>query len=369
MRNRTKFLLAGVVLVLGVELYLRTFYHEQLKTQREPTIYRPDSLIGFVPIPNARSVRSVPGAHGTIRLNNHGFIGPDFTEAKAPGVFRIVVVGFSNMEGHLVDADKNCVLQLQRLFRENKHGNIEVINCSIGLPTRSYQQYHYVKSYVGRYQPDLVLFETPTNYFDLYVNRDVYRGFQIEYASNNFASRRVAEATVDCVYDHNLLTGLYDCSYIVRAGAKYYLDNVPFGLPENWFGRCLYAYRNNKTYCNILNARYTQFSTAATLDLLAELNAQLLARGTKLVLFRFEVGDSGKRTLRLTRDLFKRRDLPCLLVLLPSGGGRTPPIRYKDDGHLNEHGHAVMARKIYQGLLKGGFVPAGDVLQTVPVQY
>jgi len=371
MRKRTKLLLAGVILVLGVELCLRLFYYEQLKTQLEASIYRPDSLVGYLPNPNARITRSVPGAYGTIQLNNHGFVGPDFTDAKAPGVFRIVVVGYSNFEGYLVDAQKNCAVVLQQLFRKNKHDRIEVINCSIGGGTRTYQQYHYVKTYVGRYQPDLVLFETPTNYFDLYINRDTYRGYQIEYAANNAASRRVAESIVDGLHDHPLLTGLYDCSYIVRAGVKHYLDHSLNpnlnGIPDTWLGRCLHAYRNNKVHCNMLNVGFTQYSTAATLDLLAGLNAQLLSQGTKLVLFKFAIDDGEQ--LKVSRDLFRSRGLQSLHVLLPGGGDTIPSVRFKHDGHLNEYGHAMLAQKIYRGLLKGEFVPTQAPVQKLPVQY
>src|SRR5690242_17953292 len=55
-----------------------------------------------------------PGAHGWyrregtayVRINHDGFRGPDFTEAKPPGVVRVAVLGDSYVEAMQVPEDK-----------------------------------------------------------------------------------------------------------------------------------------------------------------------------------------------------------------------------------------------------------------------
>ncbi len=357
MRTSFKLLLGGLLLLLAAEMGLRVFYGQQLKVQQEPKVYRPDPLAGYLPIANAVGERSVPGAYSKIKLNNHGFIGPDFSTRKAPGVFRIAVVGYSNFEGYLVDQRSNCVVQLQKLFKQHNYPNVEVINCSIGGGARKFQQYNYVKAHIGKYQPDLVVFETDTSYFDLYVNRDVYRNFPIEYATGNPKSRRTAESIVDELYDQQFLTALYDYSYLVRAASKYYLDNIVEGIPQGWFGRCLHAYRNNKVHCNIHHVSFSQTSSRLTYRLLRELQADFLARGTKLLLFRL---DNGLSRMKTYRDAFKGQGLQCLLIQVESGKQGEPSVEFENDGHLNEYGHAVLAQKLFKGLVKGAFVPPQD---------
>jgi hypothetical protein len=356
--------------VLAAEIALRSFYEQQLKVQREPNVYRPDALAGYLPIANAVGERSVPGAYSHFKLNNQGFIGPDFSTRKAPGVFRIAVVGYSNFEGYLLDEKSNCVVQLQKLFKQHNYPNVEVINCSIGGGTRKLQQYNYVKAHIGKYQPDLVVFETDTSYFDLYINRDVYRNYSIEYATNNPKSRRVAQSIVDELYEQRLLTALYDYSYLVRAASKYYLDNIVEGIPQNWFGRCLHAYRNNKVHCNIHHVSFSQTSSRLTYRLLRELQADFLARGTKLVLVSLDGGEDGQNRLQVYHRAFNGQGLQYLPI--PLGLADEAPVQFEGDVHLNEYGHTLLAQKLFKGLVKGAFVPAeadGSGAQKVSVGY
>ena len=66
-------------------------------------------------------------------INSQGFRGPEFSETKPDGVYRIFVVGGSTTFGTGVYDDQTFPSYLQKLFdQSNFDFNIEVINAGIG---------------------------------------------------------------------------------------------------------------------------------------------------------------------------------------------------------------------------------------------
>jgi hypothetical protein len=113
----------------------------------------------YRPIPD----RFVP-VHGiTVTYNSRGLRGPWYEEKKAPGVFRIAVVGSSTEAGRGVSDDQTFVHQLEkRLNREDVNGRIskfELWNFSVE-GYGALQKLMVVEQQVLAYDPDLILWIT-----------------------------------------------------------------------------------------------------------------------------------------------------------------------------------------------------------------
>lgn len=91
-------------------------------------------------------------------LNNPG--DPDYAVPKPEGVFRIVMLGGSTVEGMASVGYESLPAQLERLLRAETPGSrsrIEVINAGMGGFDTS-REYMYLVTEIVRYQPDLVIF-------------------------------------------------------------------------------------------------------------------------------------------------------------------------------------------------------------------
>ncbi len=81
---------------------------------------------------------TVEGESFEVRINNHGFRGDDFAEAKAPGVTRIVTLGASSTFGYRSRDDETYPVVLQNLLNHSSDSSgaaapgFEVIN--LGIP-------------------------------------------------------------------------------------------------------------------------------------------------------------------------------------------------------------------------------------------
>jgi hypothetical protein len=91
-----------------------------------------------------------------VTLNSRGLRDPERPLAKAPGTWRLAVLGDSFMYGHGVADESTCVRHLERALRARSGPPIEVINLShIGFNTA--QERTMLDTLGVRYHPDLVL--------------------------------------------------------------------------------------------------------------------------------------------------------------------------------------------------------------------
>jgi lysophospholipase L1-like esterase len=91
-------------------------------------------------------------------LNSHGFRGPDFSTAKAPDVYRIVILGDSRSFGFgLENIEEIYSQRLQRFFDQSyERGTVEILNLSV----IGYSSYQGKKLFtrIGRHlKPNLVV--------------------------------------------------------------------------------------------------------------------------------------------------------------------------------------------------------------------
>ncbi len=101
-------------------------------------------------------------AHGIYRqpvhINGHGFRGPEFTDDKPAGVYRIACIGDSTTFGWSVADDETFAAQLERML--NRHcgaGKVQVLNLGVTGYT-SFQGRELMDLYVKKWRPDLVIF-------------------------------------------------------------------------------------------------------------------------------------------------------------------------------------------------------------------
>ena len=94
--------------------------------------------------------------------NNLGFRGEDAQAEKAPGVFRIISAGSSNMYGDEVGDRETLTYYLERALNQHFQGAFEVWNG--GMEANSLQQVSArAEAHIKQYKPDLVLVQHGLN--------------------------------------------------------------------------------------------------------------------------------------------------------------------------------------------------------------
>lgn len=152
--------LTGVLALAAVEVWVRASWDSR---QGTPGFYMTDPVLGL---------RLAPGYDGwfagvPVRINALGFRDQrDYAVEKAPGTFRILVLGDSVTFGHgALDETTYPYLLEQQLKAWRGDVNWEVWNLGVpGYNTR--QELDYLTEVRSRYQPDLVIVGFYSNDFD-----------------------------------------------------------------------------------------------------------------------------------------------------------------------------------------------------------
>jgi hypothetical protein len=95
-------------------------------------LFRLDDQSGFAMRPNLCVRLRSPEYDHVLRTNTRGFVGPDVPSVKAPGEFRIVILGDSYTAGGQVPYDQNYTALLQDLLVADGFSDIRVINAGVG---------------------------------------------------------------------------------------------------------------------------------------------------------------------------------------------------------------------------------------------
>jgi len=266
-------------------------------------------------------------------------------------VFRIIVIGNSNVVGKQMDGANNFCVVLQKIFVANNM-KVEVINCAREGGGKDIQNLYIIKDEIIKYQPDLVLLE---NQGRLQYERYVYEGYHnytLEYDPLKPETRVVCIKIVDNIYKYKWLTRIYDMSYIVRAICKQYVDNH-----SNWEVKKLYS-RNSKfeiylyTYIKkdakvYLPTYYVTWNYASTE--LNKVKSSLDSIDCRLVLFTYgSYSDDFKVFLK---------DKKINFIQLKTGDYNYLPLNSKLEGHTNEIGHALIAERLFSQMIIKNYIP------------
>ena len=123
---------------------------------RNFSIHRvPDPVLGWRLEPNAQYIQKTGKVSARVVYNSRGWHDTLHEYRKPSGVYRILVLGDSFMEGFSVGLDYTFATQLNRILKEQGK-NVEVINLGVG-GYGTLQEYIALKTEGLKYDPDLVL--------------------------------------------------------------------------------------------------------------------------------------------------------------------------------------------------------------------
>ena len=174
--KQTIFKIVTVVLTLvlvlaGLEVVVRVFNLAQ------PRIGQADPIYGFANIPGAHEINK----HGVkIDIGEHGFRGPTPSPEKAPGVYRVVLLGDSFVFAASIDYENTFAGVMNRYFAEKKQP-IEVID--MGVDGYGTIEEELVYEHAARkLKPDLVVlcFYVGNDLQNNYPPREYFPGYELE---------------------------------------------------------------------------------------------------------------------------------------------------------------------------------------------
>jgi GDSL-like lipase/acylhydrolase family protein len=115
-----------------------------------------DPVLGISLMPNMKVVHSRGCFTGLVETNSWGFRDRARTLEKAPGTFRIALLGDSIVEAVHVQPDEVMNIQMEKLLQQQGYSNIEVMDFAIeGIGTT--QEMIMYKERVRQFHPDLVI--------------------------------------------------------------------------------------------------------------------------------------------------------------------------------------------------------------------
>lgn len=167
----------SIVLFLLAELFLYLF-NPQL-----PAFLRPDPLVGTMHFADY-TVRQRDGCiYATTRFNHEGMNDVDHHIEKPAGVYRIAVIGDSYVEAMQFPLEQAYFRVLERELQEAGK-DVEVLAFGVG-GFGTLQEYHLLKEYALKYQPDLVILSF-FSYNDVRNNSfELERSLDMPYATVN----------------------------------------------------------------------------------------------------------------------------------------------------------------------------------------
>lgn len=332
--SKKKIIIISLIIIICVaEAHLRIHYKEELKDRIYPKMWCPDPLYGYNYIPKYKGVMSTPGIQGKeITINRHGYIGPDFTRKKKRGVYRIIVVGSSVAGGIWSNGTVNYATFLEQLFRRRGY-QVEVINCSTDGEGRGKRNIDLINRELWDYDPDLVLLETvfPLSYKR--VNREIYRGYKVEYLLNSTTSRSKVIKQIDVIERYSFLTWPHKYSYVIRAMCKFYFEKYADMEVSDLY----YAFLT-KTVRFRWETYY--YSVDGSIALLKTAQRTLSRKNARLVLLEYGI-DEDKKAIFIKNHLpviYLTHKLDATCLSLP-------------DSHPNRKGHQTIANWLFRPLV------------------
>ncbi|MEJ2151288.1 MAG: SGNH/GDSL hydrolase family protein [Chloroflexota bacterium] len=120
------------------------------------SLWLPDPVLGWRLKPDNDVSVWTAGTLVRVSTNSHGWRDVEHTVAKPEGVFRILVLGDSFMEGDAVSDEDTFARQLETVARQDGLENVDVINMSVSGYGTLQSYLAYVEEGMS-YSPDLVL--------------------------------------------------------------------------------------------------------------------------------------------------------------------------------------------------------------------
>ncbi len=143
--------------ILLLELAARILFEDNSYNVHPFSEFQHDPLLGWKGIPNYHGVSRL--SKSRIDINSNGFRDPDWNEmldrASKAGLWKIMVLGDSNVYGYEIERYERFTEQLQRLFESNGR-DVAIFN--LGIPAfGTDQEYRAFEIYSPTINPNIVL--------------------------------------------------------------------------------------------------------------------------------------------------------------------------------------------------------------------
>ena len=359
------------------------------------SLWLPDPVLGWRLKPDSDVSVWTAGTMVRVSTNSHGWRDVEHTLAKPEGVFRILVLGDSFMEGDAVSDEDTFARQLETVARQDGLENVDVINMSVSGYGTLQSYLAYVEEGMS-YSPDLVLL----GFFNGNDVNDNYRPFQVASsgeAAFTVISRPFLESSAQGEWvimqpDYDRALELYNqrqewslwhrsraLSVLARVLATYWAEQEkadPTGdgaAPGDEFWAdpdlCEEAPLFTEGWAvteRILvelddavresGAQLVVFTVPAREETDSEYSQQVVHTLEELNILCLEKGESNQQALGvLERSGIPVVDLlPSFRVALNEEGREL----YARDNHWNAEGYALAAEEVFEALSAQGFLPA-----------
>ena len=362
------------------------------KEGREDALYNEyDPALGWRKKKNATAVYKRREYTVEVRINSQGLRDPERPVEPSPGVFRVLALGDSFIEGYTVDLAQTITQRLEG--RLNTAGcRAEVINGATSAYSTD-QEYLFYKLDGARYRPSLVLLFVFWNDI-IYTDRQDYFGtpkpaFEMgggELRLHRYPVKVKPAEPPAVVTEPETGTGSPGGSALLEL----LRERLWVGAPEAHDALARFGLWNPIPRANprLEMLVYDRRNLAPIEDawekvgaILAALKKDVEARGAHLALVhvpgRMEIQPSSWRATqklyRLTEDAWDLNKVKSrvqalgasmgapVIDLVPALAAAESPLRstyFTFDGHWNAHGHDVAASAIFEWMRQTGSLPA-----------
>ena len=312
-----------VTVVLSLEILLRIFDPLGIEYLFEihrfsKTMHQFDPRFAYISRPHADDV--FQGVE--VRINAHGFRGPEFAAAKPAGVRRLLVLGDSIVFGWGVPQEQIFPALLQKRLNE-KRAATEVIAAGVNSwNTRT--QYEFLKHVGAAYEPDALLLVVAHN--DL----DPKRDGPSEVSRDELFADKSRRSWIG-----NLSEDIW--RFVTRR--SYAATHLQY-FWRRW------APRGDDVAVARFEARWRDARLA-----LDGIIALCRERGIELVIALYGSAETAARDAALSRYLGHLQELGMPALTLPAALFEDPRLRNSFvDRHINARGHEILAAAVLETL-------------------
>jgi lysophospholipase L1-like esterase len=295
-------------------------------------------------IPDKQLFWRLAPSNPRLLTNAHGFRGTEFSDAKPPGVERIIALGCSCTFG--IESSFTYTMALQQFLNRNGAGRrYEVINT--GVPGySSFQGVRLLETELERYRPDILL---------------VYFGWNDHWLARFFEDKeqKTPSAAAQFLLDHasrvRLLQALQKLAASLRGAAARSATLMYRVSPSD--------YRANLERiagdAGRLGCRVAFITAPAGYDRPTDVPEYLVREGfiqDNETLLRVHAEYN-----RIVREVARERNIALVDCAATFDANPAKKSLFGEDGiHPNNQGHRLIAQEVFLGFLRQGWIDRGD---------
>jgi len=362
--NRTTSILGGAgLIVLSVavallisEISLRAFYPQRLYYN----ITQWDPYVGFVLIPGIEGYALHEEFEMNIKINSHGLRDREIAYAKPEGVIRIGIFGDSFTFGEGVQDDESYPKVLERLINKDSASNrkqpeIETLNFGVGKTSTSHQLALYQKEGV-KYDLDIVVvgFLSGNDFDNNLDGVFLLKEGVLVHNPAAYSSVRKIQAIVYKVPFYRWLAGHSHLVNLMRKTATIANDRLRKKINREKQGTIMASRQGNK-YVGMYDITVRLFKT---------FEEEARKNGSQFMVANIPV--KNQRPLRAYSEnedikpyirnddkllkFFREQKIHTLDLVPVFSQLPTSKYYFKNDGHMNAQGNALVAEKLLESI-------------------